>query len=151
MPWTTKSAIKELEELIARAHSVADEGKASPAFMRWYLRAVAFLDEVFGGGSKYRLLFKALSFQASGPFFIQEWDIQEALEERNHQAFVDDLNRSIGIFQAAVDELHRKPLADVYHGKDTPKSFHWPNASYERWFEPSRSERRKSRMRLRAC
>src|SRR5271165_6784026 len=100
MTWTTQSAIQALEELISETHSVAAAGKSSPNFMRWYLRAASVLEEIFGGNSKHFLFFKALRFQASGNFFIQAWDLQEALEERHHQGFVDDLNRCVGIFQA---------------------------------------------------
>ena len=121
MPWTKKSAIKELNELIAETHLIAKQGRTSPEFMRWYLRCVSFLEEVFGGASKYSVFFKTLKFQASGQFFLQGWDLDQELRQRNQQGFIDDLNRCVGIFQGAIDELKRKPLAELYQGKNTPK------------------------------
>ena len=121
MPYTTKAAIKELEELIEGAQEVANQGRNSPEFMRWYLRAAAFLEEVFGPASKYYSFFKAVKFYASGSFFIQAWDLQAAMDQRHHEGFIDGLNRAIGIFQACIDELERNPISKVYRAKDTPK------------------------------
>jgi hypothetical protein len=121
MSWTKQAAKKELEALIRETQVVAEHGNASPEFIRWYLRAATFLDEVFGGSSKLVMVFRSLKFQASGSFFPQTWDIQGALDKRHYVAFLDDLNRAIGIFQAALDELLRKSLSEVYHGKNTPK------------------------------
>jgi len=121
MAWTKRTAIKELRALIKETHSVAKHSMESPKFVRWYLRTTTFLEEVFGGSSMLVLMFRALRFQVTGSFVIEAWDLQEALDERHHAAFVDDLNRSIGIFQAGLDKLSRKSIADVYQGKNTPR------------------------------
>jgi hypothetical protein len=119
--YTTKAAINELEELIKGAQEVANEGSNSPAFMRWYLRAATFLEEVFGPASRYYIFFKAMKFYASGGFVIQAWDIQAALDERHAEGFIDGLNKCIGIFEACIDELERNPISKIYRAKDTPK------------------------------
>jgi hypothetical protein len=119
--YKTKSAIKELEELIDGAQHVADQGRSSPEFMRWYLRAATFLEEVFGPASKYYLFFKTVQFHASGNFIIQAWDLQAALDSRHQEGFIDGLNKCVGIFQACIDELERNPISKLYRAKDTSK------------------------------
>ncbi len=121
MAWTKESAIREMESLIKEAQNVANYDKASPEFSRWYLNVSIFLEEIFGGSSKIVLSFRKLRFYPSGSFVIQSFDIQGALNERNHGAFIDDLNLSIGIIQAGIDELSRKSLSEVYQGKNTPR------------------------------
>jgi len=106
MAWTTRSAIKELKKLIEEVDSLTDQSKFSPDFVRWYLRAGIFLDEVFGGGSSYLLLFTDLGFQASGMHVLEGWDAQASVNRHQHQGFLEDLNRSVGIFKAAMDSAN---------------------------------------------
>lgn len=118
--WVKDEALKELQDLITVADGVAPYGKGSAEHTRWCMRTLRFLKDVFGLKSTYYRTFAALPWQATGSFIIQSWDIQGALEERNYQAFLQQLDTAKGLLQAAWDELNSSNIEDIYHGKDTP-------------------------------
>ncbi len=47
------------------------------------------------------------------------FDIEEEIERKNQRAYLAQLETAKGILLAARDELARKELSDVYHGKNT--------------------------------
>ena len=117
--WTKDAALKELNDLIEQTREVARGGARSATHIRWDLKVRRFLDDVFGRNSGYLRSFASLTWQATGSFVIQAWDVQGALDQRNHQAFLQQLEMAKGILHAASDELQASSLADVYEGKDT--------------------------------
>lgn len=121
MAWTKRAAIAELKSLIEDARAVASQGRSSPEFTKWYLRASNSLEEIFGGSSNLALAFASLPFHETGTIFTRAFNIQGALDQRHHKAFCEDLDRSIGVFEAGLHELSRKSISEVYHGKNTPK------------------------------
>jgi len=99
---------------------------ASTAFSaehtRWAARCLAVLDEVFGRNSRYYLSFSALDWRETGSFIISggEWlSPQAAVERRDHQAYLHDLETARGLLLAAADHLVRTDLTAVYEGKST--------------------------------
>lgn len=117
--WTKEDAVKELTDLIASVEIVSDYGKGSAEHTRWCIRTLNFLKEVFGMNSLYFQNFAAIPWRATGSFVIQAFDIAGAIEEKNLRAFYEQLDSAKGLLQAALDELSRKRIEDVYEGKDT--------------------------------
>lgn len=118
--WNKETALTELSSLIQEAQRLKQSRRMSAEHTRWLAKTLQFLEGVFGTSSIYYLSFKQLRWQQSGSFVIQAWDIQGALDERHHQAYVRDLDTAKGLLQAAHDELESASLSEVYQGRDSP-------------------------------
>lgn len=114
-----KKAITELNDLIQTTYKLRDSHKGSAEFVQWYMRCVSYLEEVFGKQSRYYKTFIAFSWQMSGSFVVQSWDINEEIAVRNRNAYIGTLESVRGLFLAAKDELDKKELSAIYSGKDT--------------------------------
>lgn len=88
--------------------------------MRWLANALRLLEEIFGANSRYYLTLSNFSWQQSGQMVIQSWDIEGAIANRHHQAFLEQMNQACGLLLAAKDHLEHSDLSEVYEGKDTP-------------------------------
>jgi hypothetical protein len=79
---------------------------------------------VFGRKSRYYLTFAGLSWRPSGEFMIAledcDWNPQLAIERRHHEAYLRQLDSARGLLLAALDDLDRRGIAEVYDGKNTP-------------------------------
>ena len=117
--WTKEAVLKELQDLIREADQVAPHGAYSAAHVRWELRTRRLLGEVFGHKSVYLQSITVLPWRATGSFVVQSSNLQAGIEEHHFRAFVQQIDTTKGLLQAAWDELDGSTLDDVYHGKDT--------------------------------
>lgn len=117
--WTKEDALKEIGFLIQEIEQVQSAGKHSAEHTKWILKTLTFLEEVFGGKSRYYLTFAHLKWSETGSFVIESLDIQNAIDSRHQQAFRRDLQIAKGTLQAAYEHLKNSEISDVYNGKDT--------------------------------
>ena len=118
--WTKENALAEIEALIRDVEALQRSRRMSAEHTRWLARTLQFLESAFGTSSLYYLSFKQLRWRQTGSFVVQAWDIQGAMDQRHHQAFLSDLDTAKGLLQAAHDELSAGSMEDVYKGKDSP-------------------------------
>jgi hypothetical protein len=118
--WTEESALNELDKLINECSHLEHSYRNSAEHIQWLARTYRFLEQVFGYSSMYYKSFASLSWQASGNFIVQSWDIQSAIDERHHKGYLQDLEAATGILKASRDELERTGLNQVYEGKNSP-------------------------------
>jgi hypothetical protein len=86
------------------------------------LATASFLEQVFGSASQYYVFFRNFKFRGGGvPFEVSGWDLERELAMRLQDHFHDEVMSSVGLLEAAQDELKRRPIAEVYQGKDAPK------------------------------
>lgn len=118
--WIKEAALAELSSLIDEAQRLKHSSCMSAEHTRWLAKTFQFLAGVFSTSSIYYRSLKQLRWQQTGNFVIQAWDIQGALDARNHQAYLRDLDTAKGLLQAAFDELESSSMSDVYQGHDSP-------------------------------
>jgi len=125
--WTQDAAVKELEALISEIPKLRAGQRFSADHTNWATRTLALMEQVFGQSSRYYLSFAALSWNETSGFIIGgpgdpggAWNPQASIERRHHQAFLRHLDAAQGFLQAALADLQRRGIADVYDGKDTP-------------------------------
>lgn len=118
--WTTDSAIAELNALINEIKQLKNECRYSANHTRWIARTLAFLEEVFGRDSLYYLTFASFRWSRAGYFMVGGRDPQTAIEREHHRAYLEKLETTKGLLQAAADHLTRVDnISAVYKGKDT--------------------------------
>jgi hypothetical protein len=124
--WTKEGALSELDALIQEINKLSTQRRYSADHTRWIARSLTLLEEVFGRESRYYLTFASFTWDEGGSFIVGgladpegSWNPQAAIEKRNHQAYLDQLDASKGLLQAASDHLRRTDLASVYEGRDT--------------------------------
>jgi hypothetical protein len=119
--WTKEKATTELHALIAEIGPLEGETRQSAAHTRWLVRALRFLEEVYGESSRYYLSLAALRWCETGGFVVSGWRIQEAIEARHQSSYQSQLEMARGLLLAADDELAMSSIGDVYKGRDTPQ------------------------------
>ncbi len=112
--WTNQSAKKELEDLIQSIHTVAEKGRSSANFIEWHLRIETILSEVFSKSPRLLNMFKAFRFSKTGQMILQGWNPNAEINQQHHSAFIDDINKTVGILEMALKELERKPLNEDF-------------------------------------
>jgi len=125
--WTQELAVEELKALLATIPQLSSGRRMSAEHTAWVMRTLTFLEQVFGQNSRYYLSFAALTWSEQGQFLIGgpgdpggAWNPQAAIERRHQQAFLRHLEASKGFLEAALNDLSRRGVNDVYEGKDTP-------------------------------
>src|SRR5438270_928728 len=107
--WTQDSATAELKALIDEIPFLSHQSGFSATHTRWVVRTLGFLEQVFGRKSRYYLTFSNLSWRQSGSFLIDledsDWNPQLAIERRNQEAYLRQLDSAKGLLQAALDDV----------------------------------------------
>ena len=121
--WSQETAEKELNELLEELVRLAESpSPTSPDHIRWQIRTVTFLREVFGENSLVYRTFARVSWRYSGTMMVT-WDEayrpMAAQERYDIPVYLEAIGKAVGILQAAGDELGRKGVQGVYEGKDT--------------------------------
>ncbi len=124
--WTKKSALEELDRLIAEINNVRKTSAHSAEHVRWHQSVVALFEEVFGRDSRSFSSFTMLTWRRGGTFLVGgmgdpsgSYDPQGAIDREHHKAYLEQLETARGLLLAAKDEIERKGIDDVYQGKDT--------------------------------
>lgn len=125
--WTQDLAVEELKTLVASIPHLSSGRRMSADHTAWVMRTLTFLEQVFGQNSRYYLSFAALTWNEESQFIIGgpgdpegSWNPQVAIERRHHQAFLRHLEASKGVLEAALVDISRRGISEVYEGKDTP-------------------------------
>lgn len=91
------------------------------------MRTLVLLEQVFGQNSRFYLSFAALRWRETGQVIFGgpddpegSWNPAAAIERIEHKAFLRHLDSAQGFLLAALDDLERRGITDVYDGKDTP-------------------------------
>jgi hypothetical protein len=116
---TKEQALSELDGLINNIPALHRGHAFDAEHVRWRQAVVAFLEEIFGTESNHFASFAHLSWQPQGSFIVHGFDIEEQMEVHKRRAYLSQLDTAKGILLAARDELARKELSEVYHGKNT--------------------------------
>jgi hypothetical protein len=119
--WNKEAALAELELLTDQIRELESARSMSAEHVRWLARAAAFLEQVFGPSSLYSLSLGRLRWKHTGSLIIQSFNIQGAIDRRDHEAYLQDLDAARGLLQAAHDELNRSEMGDVFKAKDGPE------------------------------
>ncbi len=124
--WTKKSALEELDLIIAEINNLRRTKANSAEHVRWHQRVVSLFEEVFGRDSRSFSSFTVLTWRRGGSFVIGgirdpegSYNPQGAIDREHHKAYLEQLETARGLLLAAKDELERKGLESVYQGKDT--------------------------------
>lgn len=123
-PWTKETALNQLDYLIEEIDKLWELETGSSDHIRWVVKTVQFLEEVFGKNSKYYQGFASFRWRGSGAVLVRTFgDIQHALDakekERDQRVYMEQLEAAKGLLLAASDYLRRTDLNAVYEGKDT--------------------------------
>jgi len=124
-PWTKETALNQLDYLIEEIDDkLKRQRTGSPGHIRWVMKTLQLLEEVFGKNSKYYQGFSSFTWRGSGPVVVRTFgDIQDALDakekERDQRVYREQLGAAKGLLLAASDYLRRTDLSSVYEGKDT--------------------------------
>ena len=123
-PWTKETALNQLDYLIEEIDRLWESETGSSDHIRWVMKTVQFLEEVFGKNSKYYQGFASFRWRGSGPAVVRTCgDIQDAIDakekERDQRVYMEQLEAAKGLLLAALDYLRRTDLNSVYEGKDT--------------------------------
>ncbi len=118
--WTKEEALNAMQSLIDQIPNVSKSGRKSQNHMRWLANSLRVLEGIFGGNSRYYLTLANFSWQQSGNMAFQSRDIEGAIAQRHHQAFLEQMNQASGLLLAAKDHLEHSKIEQVYEGKDTP-------------------------------
>lgn len=110
--WTNQSAKKEIEELINSIQIVADKGRSSAQFIEWHLRIETLLREAFPDSPRLLQMFNNFPFSKTGGMLVQGWDLNAAIDRQHRNAFIGDINKTVGILEMALKELKRKPIIE---------------------------------------
>lgn len=126
MNWTKQSASKEIKHLIAEIDELKSVRAESAEHVRWHQAVVALLEEVFGQDSRPFSSFTHLTWRRGGSFLVGgpgdpsgSYNPQAAINREHHKAYLEQLETARGILLASYDELQRKGLSAIYHGKNT--------------------------------
>lgn len=124
--WTKDAAAAELRSLIDEIPDLMNRRRCCAEHTRWVARTLRVLEQVFGHKSRYYLSFACLRWSQSGSFLVGgpadpegSWNPQAAIERQHQEAYVRDLGAAEGFLMAALDDLERAGIDDVYEGKDT--------------------------------
>jgi len=117
--WTKKEALNSIQNLIEQIPNIMKTNNSSQEHMRWLANSLRIIEEIFGGNSRYFVTLSHFSWQMSGRTIIQEWDFQQEIEKRNHQAFLTQMAQAEGLLLAAKDHLEQSDIESVYDGKNT--------------------------------
>lgn len=121
--WTREDAVAELERLADETHTLAQQHRASEAHVRWLVRTLNLLEEVFGRNSRYYATMASFKWIYQGSLALTSIedveDPQAAIERRHHVAYLQELEAARGLLLGSSDELARSTLDAVYKGKDT--------------------------------
>lgn len=122
--WTIESAKQELDRLIGLCDELGRGHRSSAEHRRWWANVVSLLDDVFGQDSLYYNKLTSFSWSAGSCIldpddYGRRASLNEMIEDKNQQAFLQQMNLSKGWLQGARDELVRKGIQAVYHGKNT--------------------------------
>ncbi len=124
--WTKEEALSELNKLIEEIEELKNKEAFLKEHTNWWARTLTFLEEVFGPYSRYYLTFASFTWKETGSFIIGPKDLsgfmnpQKAIEEKDHIAYIRQLDSAEGILEAALDHLKRADdIATIYEGKDT--------------------------------
>ncbi|MEZ4731321.1 MAG: hypothetical protein R3E79_29735 [Caldilineaceae bacterium] len=112
--WTKETALVELDTLVNDSLALGSDHRFSTKHVRWLMRTLSILEEVFGRESRYYQSLRALTWEKTGKFLVGgPGDPQGAMNpelavERLHQAaYVEQLNTARGLLLAAADHLTR--------------------------------------------
>lgn len=123
--WTKETALLELRALAEESKRLAASKAHSEAHIRWSLRVLTVLEDVFGQNSSYYLSFDQLPWRDTNGLIFNGFagldyvNLQQVIETRHHAAYLNNLETARGILLAAADCLERSDLSSVYKGKDT--------------------------------
>jgi hypothetical protein len=122
-PWTLESALAELNELVETLIPLQKDGYPTSAdHIRWHIRTVGFLKEVFGVQSPIYRRFAGIRWRYSGSMAVMWTDLHNPMAaQMRHDmpVYLEALEIAGGILMGAMDDLNRKGIEGVYEGKDT--------------------------------
>ena len=72
--WTKETALSELETLVEEIDNLSKQRRFSADHVRWVTKTLTFLEEVFGGESRYYLTFASLNWHETSTFFVSYID-----------------------------------------------------------------------------
>jgi predicted nucleotide-binding protein len=113
---TKVQAIKVLKELAAEAEVLARHTAGSAKHIRWVAQTMEAFEDIFGTPSRYFRSFNQFTWRETSGFVIQGFDIQGAIEQRHHEAYLQQLASARGLLLAAIERVERNRLEDVYEG-----------------------------------
>ena len=107
-------ALRKLEDLIHDARGLEHQEAFSARHTAWLMGSLAFLEEVFGGKSRFYQTLKALPWRQTGGYVVQGFDLQSGIDRQQHRAFVQQLGTGIGVLSAALDYLRERGLDEAF-------------------------------------
>jgi hypothetical protein len=119
MKITKEEAINEINNLIQQMPHIQHSGLNSTEHIRWLFYCRNVLERIFGKNSTYYKSFAALTWRDTEYNLTFIWDtMEEAVNARNHRAFLKCLEIAQGIFLAAIDDINRSnDVDDLYKDK----------------------------------
>ncbi len=114
-------ALNALGNAIRNINLLRKSERNSSEHVRWIVGTRSLLEDIFGQSSMIYRNFVNLKFHFEGSFLSEPWDMEMQKAQRDLQAYQSALNMADGILNAAIDEINRKGIENVYEGKDSPK------------------------------
>lgn len=116
---TKKTAISAIQKQIEEIDKLRRKDRRSATFTKWQTNTLLLLKDIFGENSLFYLAFGTLSFQVRGTFMVTSFNLDEQMEIRNQQGYLNDLETASGLLQSGIEQIRLKGIEGVYDGKNT--------------------------------
>ncbi len=115
--WTKEEALVTLDELANETDQLRSSKAFSTEHMKWLMKCLGTLEEIFGRESRFYLSLAALKWHETGSFVTEGWDPQAYIDAKHHKAYLKHLGAAKGFLLGAIDYLKDREITDVYSAK----------------------------------
>lgn len=111
------TAIKSLQNLISDIDDLQDSYALSSEHTKWITNSLYTLEEIFGQNSRIFKSFAIIPWRFRGMIPATFFDIEQILQQKNQEAFLNDLETARGLLEAGIAQIKLKGMENVYEGK----------------------------------
>lgn len=113
-----KTAIKSIRELISGIAPLRKRYYLSSEHTKWLTNSLYVIEDVFGVNSRIYATFANLPWKFRGQLVTDTYNYEYALQQKNHEAFLSELETAKGLLEAGIEQIKRKGIENVYEGKN---------------------------------
>lgn len=90
--------------------------------VKWLSDTLYLLEDIFGRNSRIYLTIASLTWQPSGRFSADRYNIEQEIQRHEQIAFLKQLEIAEGILESGIQQIRNKGVGNVYDGKDTARN-----------------------------
>lgn len=111
-----ETAISTLDNLIRNIDLLRKVSAFSSEHTRWVINSLQILGDLLGKNSPIYSGFASLTWQYRGSIVAPQSFAGAVIDSKMREAYLSDLESARGFLEAAIDQIRRKGLANVYEG-----------------------------------